>query len=55
MKRAILVGGGTLAGVAAVLALNPDAASTARMGVMPTPPPMSTTRSVRRLSAVKVP
>jgi uncharacterized protein with FMN-binding domain len=28
MKRAILVGGGTLAGVAAVLALNPDAAST---------------------------
>jgi uncharacterized protein with FMN-binding domain len=29
MKRAILVGGGTLAGVAAVLALNPDAASTA--------------------------
>ena len=25
MKRAILVGGGTLAGVAAVLALNPDA------------------------------
>lgn len=29
MKRAILVGGGTLAGVAAVLALNPDAASIA--------------------------
>lgn len=29
MKRAILVGGGTLAGVAAVLALNPEAASTA--------------------------
>ncbi len=29
MKRAILVGGGTLAGVAAVLALNPDATGTA--------------------------
>ena len=29
MKRAILVGGGTLAGVAAVLALNPDAAGIA--------------------------
>ncbi|MFC6238957.1 FMN-binding protein [Longivirga aurantiaca] len=29
MKRAMLVGGGTLAGVAAVLALNPDATGTA--------------------------
>ena len=29
MKRALLVGAGTVAGVAAVLALNPDAATTA--------------------------
>lgn len=36
MKRAILVGGGTLAGVAAVLALNPDATGTATASSTPT-------------------
>lgn len=35
MKRAILVGGGTLAGVAAVLALNPDATGTATASSTP--------------------
>jgi uncharacterized protein with FMN-binding domain len=42
MKRAILVGGGTLAGVAAVLALNPDAASTATASAASTHAPSGT-------------
>lgn len=35
MKRALLVGTGTVAGVAAVLALNPDSATMAAAGVAP--------------------